>query len=96
MSSISKNNRRFRLCGWCDYYPATEYGGKCCPFCVHDYLESQARRQLEQKEKEARDIAEQEAARVRAEQKKKEFDQMVTNSACKPGISFADILKNKK
>lgn len=90
------NNQCIRLCRYCDYYPATEYGGKCCPHCVREHQKSHARRQLERQEQEARYIAEQEAARVRAEQKKQEFDQMLANSACKQGISFADILKNKK
>lgn len=88
--------RRIRLCGYCDYYPASEHGGACCLHCVRDHLDSLARDARERQEQEARDIAEREAARVRAEQHKREFDQMVVNSAVKPGISFADVLKNKK
>jgi hypothetical protein len=49
-----------------------------------------------QQEKEARVIAEQEAAKVLAEQRKRDFEQVVASSARKPGISFADVLKNKK
>ena len=88
--------RRIRLCGYCDYYPASEHGGACCLHCVRDHLESLARHARERQEQEARDIAEREAARVRAEQRKQEFDRMVANSARKPGVSFADIIKNKK
>lgn len=88
--SIMKSNRRsFRLCGYCGYYPASEHGGACCFHCVRDHLDYLARQQ----EEEARDIAKREADRVRAEQRKREFDQMVVNSARKPGISFADVLK---
>lgn len=86
----------FRTCLYCAYYIATEYGGKCCPACVIDHRESQAKQRLERQEQKARDIAEQEAARVLAEQRKKDFDQMAANSTRKPGISYADILKNKK
>ena len=87
--------RRVRLCGYCDYYPASEYGGMCCLHCVRPHLEWQAKMERERQEQEARDIVEQEAARVLAEQRKQEFDQMVANSARKPGISFADVLKKK-
>ncbi len=88
--------RRIRLCGYCDYYPASEYGGRCCTCCVRDHLEFEERLEEERKAKEAKDLIVQEAARLRAEQLKREFDQMVINSAVKPGKSFADVLKNKK
>ena len=88
--------RGWRICGYCDYYPASEYGGSCCICCVQDYLVSRAKIEQERQAQEALERAEQEAARVRAEQHKREFDQMVANSARKQGISFADVLKNKK
>ena len=93
-----KNTRthRIRLCGRCDYYPATECGGQCCPYCESEWRAYQARCQQERQEQEALRLVEQEAARVRAEKKKQEFDQMAANAARKPGISFADVLKNKK
>ncbi len=87
---------RWRICGFCDYYPASEFGGWCCPYCVRECLASRARTEQKRREQAARELAEQEAARIRAEQRKQEFDQMVANSARKSGISFADVLKNKK
>lgn len=111
--------RRIRLCGYCDYYPASE--GVCCPYCVQQHLESEARWERERPEREARDIAKREAARVLAEQeaarvlaeqeaarveqeaaralvekRKQELATIRLNSARKPGISFADVIKNKK
>jgi hypothetical protein len=118
--------RRVRLCGYCDYYPASE--GVCCMHCVQQHLESEARWERERPEREAREaakreaarvlaereaarvlaarvLAEQEAARVLAEQeaaralvekRKQELATIRLNSARKPGISFADVLKNKK
>ena len=118
--------RRIRLCGYCDYYPASE--GVCCPYCVQQHLESEARWERERPEREARDIAKREAARVEAarvlaereaarvlaeqeaarvlaeqeaaralvEKRKQELATIRLNSARKPGISFADVLKNKK
>lgn len=44
----------------------------------------------------ARVLAEQEAARVLVEQRKQELATIRLNSARKPGISFADVLKKKK
>ena len=82
---------RIPLCNYCNYYPATHYGGLCWIHC-----DPPAKREQVQKEKADRVIAEQEAARVLVEQRKKGFDQMVASSARKPGISFADVLKNKK
>ena len=64
-----------------------------------------AKKERERQEKEARDIAEREAARVLAEQeaarlivekRKQELATIWLNSARKPGISFADVLKKKK
>jgi hypothetical protein len=83
--------RRIPLCNYCNYYPATHLGGLCWIHC-----DPPAKREQVQQEKEARVIAEQEAARVLAEKRKQGFDQMVANSDRKPGISFADVLKNKK
>jgi len=95
----------------------------CCVHCVKEHLKSEARRVRERPEKEARDIAEREAARVLAEQeaarvlaereavrvlaeqeaarvlverRKQELATIRLNSVRKPGISFADVLKNKK
>ena len=82
--------RRIPLCNYCNYYPATHYGGLCWIHC-----DPPAKREQVQQEKEARVIAEREAARVLAEQRKQGFDQMVANSDRKPGISFADVLKKK-
>jgi hypothetical protein len=44
----------------------------------------------------ARVLAEQEAARALVERRKQELATIRLNSARKPGISFADVLKNKK
>ena len=41
-------------------------------------------------------LAEQEAARMIVEKRKQELATIRLNSARKPGISFADVLKNKK
>jgi len=82
--------RRIPLCNYCNYYPATHHGGLCWIHC-----DPPAKREQVQQEKEARVIAEREATRVLAEQRKQGFDQMVANSDRKPGISFADILKKK-
>ena len=83
--------RRIPLCNYCNYYPASHYGGLCWIHC-----DTPAKREQVRQEKEAREIAEREAAGVLAEQRKHGFEQMVANSARKPGISFADVLKNKK
>ncbi len=100
LSSQTKSNaetraallqRRIPLCNYCNYYPATHYGGLCWIHC-----DPPAKREQVQQEKEARVIAEQEAAKVLAEQRKRDFEQVVASSARKPGISFADVLKNKK
>jgi hypothetical protein len=96
--------------------------------CVQQHLESEARWERERPEREARDIAkrevarvlaereaarvlaeqgaakqeaarvlaEQEAARLIVEKRKQELATIWSNSARKPGISFADVLKNKK
>jgi hypothetical protein len=82
--------RRIPLCNYCNYYPASHYGGLCWIHC-----DPPAKREQVQQEKEARDIAEREATRMLAEKRKQGFDQMVANSDRKPGISFADILKKK-
>jgi hypothetical protein len=83
--------RRIPLCNYCNYYPATHYGGLCWIHC-----DPPAKREQVQQEKEARVISEEEAARVLAEQRKRDFEKMVAKSARKPEISFADVLKNKK
>ena len=44
----------------------------------------------------ARVLAEQEAARALVEKRKQELATIRLNSARKPGISFADVLKKKK
>ena len=117
-SKLNANTRparappRFRTCAYCDYYPASE--GVCCMHCVQQHLESEARWERERPEREARDIAkrevarvlaereaarvlaEQEAARLIVEKRKQELATIWSNSARKPGISFADVLKNKK
>ena len=57
--------------------------------------EREAARVLVEREA-ARVLAEQEAARVLVEKRKQELATIRLNSARKPGISFADVLKNKK
>ena len=57
--------------------------------------EQEAARVLVEREA-ARVLAEQEAARVLVEKRKQELETIRLNSARKPGISFADVLKNKK
>ena len=57
--------------------------------------EQEAARVLVEREA-ARVLAEQEAARVLVEKRKQELATIRLNSARKPGISFADVLKNKK
>ena len=57
--------------------------------------EQEAARVLAEREA-ARVLAEQEAARVLVEKRKRELATIRLNSVRKPGISFADVLKNKK
>ena len=57
--------------------------------------EQEAARVLAEQEA-ARVLAEQEAARLIVEKRKQELATIWLNSARKPGISFADVLKNKK
>ncbi len=100
--SANSNNRTGRhssnvlpTCGYCDYYPATEYNKACCHFCVQDHRDHVARREAERvlrAQQEAQVFAEREAERVLAERK---FSQMVADSSRKPGISYADVSKNK-
>jgi hypothetical protein len=62
---------------------------------ARDIAKREAARVLAEQEA-ARVLAEQEAARALVERRKQELATIRLNSARKPGISFADVLKNKK